>query len=60
MYEIPVEVIGGEGDMLRITHNGYTFNVGRPFIFFVPRIVGVNALHVQNGNEEKTVVFMVQ
>jgi len=60
MDEIPVEVIGGESDMLRITHNGRTFSIGRPFVFFLPREPGVNVLYVQNGQEEQSITFTVE
>jgi penicillin-binding protein 1C len=58
--EVPVEVIGGEGDVLRITHNGNTFHAERPFVFYLPRIPGLNILHVQSENEEAEVTFMVE
>ena len=60
MYEIPVEVIGGGESLLHITHNGETFSVNRPFIFFVPRKTGLNILRVQNGEEEEIVTFFVE
>jgi hypothetical protein len=59
LYEIPVEVIGGESEILYVTFNGNTFTTGRPFVFFLPRITGVNVLQVRNGHEEKTVIFTV-
>jgi penicillin-binding protein 1C len=58
--EIPVEVIGGGDDILHVTHNGRMFSVGRPFMFFLPRISGLNTLHVKNGDEEQTVTFTVE
>ena len=58
--EIPVEVIGGTGNALSITHNGRTFTVNRPFVFYIPRITGENILSVKNGDEEETVVFTVE
>jgi len=58
--EIPVEVIGGSGDELRVTFNGNTFSVGRPFVFSLPRIPGFYTLGVQNGGEEEEVNFTVE
>jgi len=60
VYEIPVEVIGGERDMLHVAHNGNSFTVNRPFIFFIPRVMGVNVLSVRNGDEEAGITFMVE
>jgi len=57
--EIPVEVIGGESDILHITHNGRYFSTGRPFVFYLPYEPGINTLRVQNGYEEITINFMV-
>jgi penicillin-binding protein 1C len=58
--EIPVEVIGGGGDELRVTFNGQTFSVGRPFVFSLPRAPGSGVLRVQNGGEEEEVHFTVE
>jgi penicillin-binding protein 1C len=58
--EIPVEVIGGGGDELRVTFNGNTFSVGRPFVFSLPRAPGSHTLRVQNGGEEEEVNFTVE
>jgi penicillin-binding protein 1C len=58
--KIPVEVIGGENNELRVTHNGRTFYVGRPFVFYLERMPGLNRLLVQNGDEEEEVSFMVE
>jgi len=58
--KIPVEVIGGENDELRVTHNGSVFYVGRPFVFYLERMPGLNRLLVQNGDEEEEVSFMVE
>jgi penicillin-binding protein 1C len=58
--EIPVEVIGGENDELRVMHNGSAFYVGRPFVFYLPRVSGLNRLLVQNGDEEEEVSFTVE
>jgi len=60
MHEIPVEVIGGESAVLHVTHNGNSFTVSRPFVFFVQRITGVNVLHVKNGGEEQSITFTVE
>jgi penicillin-binding protein 1C len=60
MNEIPVEVIGGENDELHVTHNGNTFYIGRPFVFYLPRTSGLNTLRVQNGDEEEEVSFTVE
>jgi penicillin-binding protein 1C len=58
--EIPVEVIGGENNELRVTHNGRTFYTGRPFVFSLPRLPGTNIVHIRNGNEEAEVIFTVE
>jgi len=58
--EIPVEVIGGEGNVLHVTHNNSSFSVPRPFTFFLPLEIGENLLHVQNGYEEQTITFTVE
>ena len=58
--EIPVEVIGGDGSILHVTHNNTSFSVSRPFTFFLPFEMGVNILHVQNGYEEQTITFTVE
>jgi len=58
--EIPVEVIGGNSDELRVTFNGQIFSVGRPFVFSLPRIPGSYTLLVQNGGEEEEVNFTVE
>jgi penicillin-binding protein 1C len=60
MDEIPVEVIGGESNVLRVTHNGTDFTVNRPFFFFIPRISGFNVLHIQCGEEAETITFTVE
>jgi penicillin-binding protein 1C len=62
--EIPVEVIGGSEDQLRVTFNGgilneRTFTVSRPFVFYLDRSPGFNTLHVQCGDEDETVTFTV-
>jgi penicillin-binding protein 1C len=57
--EIPVEVIGGGDDELRVTFDNRTFSVSRPFIFSLPRAPGFYTLRVQNGNEEGEVTFTV-
>jgi len=58
--EIPVEVIGGGSGVLHVTHNGVSFNVNRPFTFFLPRVRGSNSLYVRSGGEEQTVNFSVE
>jgi hypothetical protein len=58
--EIPVEVIGGGEDTLRVTFDGRTFTVNRPFVFFLDRTVGSHTLRIQNGTEEETVTFTVE
>jgi len=58
--EVPVEVIGGETNVLHVTHNGSSFAVNRPFVFFLPRVPGVNTLQVRNGNETETITFSVE
>jgi len=58
--EIPVEVIGGSGEELRVTFAGRSFSVRRPFIFYLPRLPGLHTLRVQNGDEEETAVFTVE
>jgi len=58
--EIPVEVIGGAGDELRVTHNDRTFSVNRPFIFFLPRVKGLNTLYVENGSEEEMITYTIE
>ena len=60
MNEIPVEVIGGSGNELRVTFAGRAYNVTRPFVFYVPRMPGFNTLRVQNGDEETFVSFTVE
>jgi len=58
--EIPVEVIGGNNDQLRVTHNGKLLYINRPFVFYIPCEPGVNTLRVQNGDEEDEVLFAVE
>jgi len=60
MDEIPVEVIGGDSDVLYVTHNNSSFTVSRPFVFFLPRAAGLNVLRVKNGNEEETITFSIE
>jgi penicillin-binding protein 1C len=57
--EIPVEVIGGNEDQLRVTFNGRSFTVNRPFVFYLERTPGFHTLRIQNGDEEETVTFTV-
>jgi penicillin-binding protein 1C len=58
--EIPVEVIGGSDDVLRVTHNGKVTYVQRPFVFYIQKEPGINSLLVQNADEEWQVVFTVE
>ncbi|MCL2211386.1 MAG: transglycosylase domain-containing protein [Treponema sp.] len=60
MDEIPVEVIGGDNDVLHVTHNTRTFNINRPFVFFLEREKGINTLTVKNGYEEETITFTIE
>ncbi|MCL2443421.1 MAG: transglycosylase domain-containing protein [Treponema sp.] len=60
MDDIPVEVIGGDGDVLYVTHNNSTFTISRPFVFFLPREPGLNILRVKNGEEEEIVTFSIE
>jgi len=57
---IPVEVIGGINDELEVDHNGRTFTVRRPFVFFLPYTPGRHNLTVSNGNESDTVQFTAE
>jgi penicillin-binding protein 1C len=57
---IPVEVIGGINNELEVRHNGNTFTVRRPFVFFLPYTPGHNTLMVINGAETDTVEFSAQ
>jgi hypothetical protein len=58
--EIPVEVIGGGENELRVTFNGRAFSVRRPFVFYLERTPGVHTLRVQNGDEEETINFTIE
>jgi penicillin-binding protein 1C len=58
--EIPVEVIGGSENELRITYDSETFTVSRPFNFSLPHSPGTHILRVQNGSEEAEVSFTVE
>jgi len=58
--EVTVEVIGGDYDVLHVTHNDNSFTVGRPFVFYLPRIQGLNTLHVQNGDEVEIITFSIE
>ena len=58
--EIPAEVIGGDSDVLHVTHNGRSFNTGRPFIFLLKREQGLNTLTVKNGYEEESITFTIE
>jgi penicillin-binding protein 1C len=58
--EIPVEVIGGSDDELRVTFNNRTFSVRRPFVFSLPRAPGFYTLRAHNGSEEEEITFTVE
>ena len=58
--EIPAEIIGGNENVLHVTHNGRNFNTGRPFVFFLERKQGLNTLTVRNGSEEETITFNIE
>ncbi|MDR2717886.1 MAG: transglycosylase domain-containing protein [Treponema sp.] len=58
--EIPVEVIGGSDDELRVTFDNRTFTISRPFIFSLPRSPGSYTLRVYNGSEEEHISFTVE
>ena len=60
MDEIPVEVIGGSENQLRVTFDGGVFIVERPFVFYLPRNTGFHTLRVQNGEEEEIISFSVE
>jgi hypothetical protein len=60
MDEIPVEVIGGAEDELRVTFDGGVFIVQRPFVFYLPRRAGFHTLRVQNGEDEEIISFSVE
>jgi len=55
-----VEVIGGINDELAVEHNGRTFTVRRPFVFFLPYTPGSHSLTVSNGDESATVRFTAE
>ncbi|GHV83805.1 penicillin-binding protein 1C [Spirochaetia bacterium] len=57
---IPVEVIGGQNDMLTVLYDRQNLTVRRPFKFFLPLGSGTHTLTVQNGTEEDTVIFEVR
>jgi hypothetical protein len=60
---IPVEVTGGTGDELTVEHNGRTFTVRRPFVFFLPYTPGRHTLTVRGGaaySESDTVHFTAE
>jgi penicillin-binding protein 1C len=60
MDEIPVEVIGGSENQLRVTFDGGVFFVERPFVFYLPRRTGLHTLRVQNGEDEEIISFSVE
>ena len=58
--EIPVEVIGGSQDELRVTFDGKQMTVKRPFVFYLPKTQGAHTLRIKNGDEEEEVRFSVE
>ena len=58
--EIPVEVIGGSENTLRVTCDGRSFIVERPFSFYLEKTPGLHKLRVQNGGEEEEISFEVE
>ncbi|MDR0313516.1 MAG: transglycosylase domain-containing protein [Treponema sp.] len=58
--EIPVEVIGGGEDELRVTYDGSVFTVSRPFVFYLEQRPGLHILRVQCGDEEEAISFTVE
>jgi penicillin-binding protein 1C len=58
--EIPVEVIGGGDDELRVTFDGAAFSVKRPFVFYLPHTPGIHFLSFKNGDEEHAISFSVE
>jgi penicillin-binding protein 1C len=58
--EIPVEVIGGDGDELRVTYDSRVFTVSRPFVFYLEQTPGLHILHIQCGDEEEVISFTVE
>jgi penicillin-binding protein 1C len=57
---IPVEVIGGQTDELRVDYEGSSRIVRRPFKFFLPLNRGAHTLSVSNGSESDTIQFSVE
>jgi penicillin-binding protein 1C len=57
---IPVEVIGGLDDTITVDHNGETFTVSRPFVFFLPHRPGRHSLRVTNRDETAEVYFTAE
>ncbi|MDR3139832.1 MAG: penicillin-binding protein 1C, partial [Treponema sp.] len=58
--EIPLEVIGGLYDELRVYYDGEPLTLSRPFVFYLPPEPGPHTLRVQNGEEEATVNYRVE
>jgi penicillin-binding protein 1C len=56
---IPCEVRGGRSPILRVTCDGASFTVERPFRFTLPAKAGRHTLTVKNGAEVETVEFTV-
>ncbi|MDR2795549.1 MAG: transglycosylase domain-containing protein [Spirochaetaceae bacterium] len=57
---IPVEVIGGASDELRVFYDGAPRVVQRPFKFFLPLERGRHTLAVRCGGESRELVFTVE
>ena len=58
--EIPVEVIGGNDEELRVYFDNRFFIVKRPFVFYLEKTPGLHTLRVQNGDEEEEIRFEVE
>ena len=58
--EIPVDVIGGSEDELRVIYDDRRFIVRRPFVFYLEKTPGYHILRVQNGDEEEEITFTVE
>jgi penicillin-binding protein 1C len=58
--EIPLEVIGGLYDELRVYYDDEPITLSRPFVFYLPPDPGPHTLTVQNGEERVTVNFRVE
>jgi penicillin-binding protein 1C len=58
--EIPVEATGGAADLLEVSYDGETFQVSRPFMFYLPALPGAHTLRVRNGSEGAEIHFVVR